>query len=152
MYAQRRSGVNSDGTPTFATDEDRRNENAVSTILEATWKCELRPFGTLSPLDRYAIRDGRMVAIVEIKCRSHSSDRFATVFLNLRKWNSMMLACVGHGVPAVFVVKFTDRTGFINVAEIDASRIKIAGCSQRVKSGSDIEPVIEVEVSQLTWI
>jgi hypothetical protein len=148
-YDERTARPNSDGSPLFASDCDRANQERVRVAVEAAWGCELRYFGDLCPLDFYALRDGRMVGIVEVKSRSHDSGHFPTVYLNVRKWLALLMAEVGLGVPAVFVVSFADGIRFIRAAEVDARQLKIGGTAQIVKSHSDIEPVILVPVSAM---
>ena len=82
-YYGRVPGENSDGTPVYANDLDKANEGEVRGALEAAWGCEVRPFGPLCPIDFYVLRDGRLAGVVEAKVRSHGSDRFETVFLNV---------------------------------------------------------------------
>ena len=151
-YYQRSTTTYLDGTPIFKTVEDERSESYVARELGAKWKCEFRSFGKLSPVDWFAIRDGRMVAVAELKTRGHSYTQYPTVFLNFRKWSALVLMACGSGVPAFFVVRFTNGIYFVKVAEIDASKILVGGCRQIVKSRNDIEPVIEVPVSQLKAI
>jgi hypothetical protein len=149
IYADRTAAVNDDGTPLFASDYDQANEERVRIAVEAAWGCKLHPFGRLCPIDFYALRHGRMVGLVEVKARSHPSDRFETVFLNVRKWLALLMGETGLGVPAVFVASFTDAMRFIPVGEVDGRRLKIGGASRIVKSRSDIEPVIEVPVAAM---
>lgn len=146
-YYARKNVVHLDGTNVFQTHEDQENERLVATIIEGAWACELRSFGALSPIDWFAVRDGRVVGVLELKSRQHTSDKFATVFLNVRKWLALMLAEAGIGVPSIFAVKFTDKIMWVPVHDIEASRLRIGGCTRKVKSNSDVEPVIEVPVS-----
>jgi hypothetical protein len=141
-----------DGTPIFKTEEDERNEDEISKIIEKKWECTLHSFGRLSPIDWYAIRDGRMLGVLELKSRTHASDKFKTVFLNVRKWLALQLASTGMGVPAAFVVKFTDCTKYIYIQNINANKVKIGGLTSIVKSRNDIEPLIEVDVSKMETI
>lgn len=148
-YATRVPTRNTDGSPLFAMGLDRANEEATAALVASRWNCEIHPFGRLSPVDFYALRDGRLVGVLELKSRTHDSGKFATVFLNVRKWLALVLAENGLGCPAIFVVKFTDTVKFIPVNEVDASRVRIGGTAQIVKSESDIEPVIEVEIGRM---
>jgi hypothetical protein len=143
-YYAREAEPVGDGTLSFATLQDERNEADAARLLEAHWKCELHLFGKLSPIDWYATRHGRIVAVAELKTRTHPSGRFPTVFLNVRKWLALSLAETGLGVPALFAVSFTDGVFYVRNAEVDASQVRIGGCSRVVKSSSDVEPVIEV--------
>lgn len=149
-YYERGAGVNVDGTPIFKAPEDERSEREVADVLERVWRCELRPFGKLSAIDWFAVRDERMVGLLELKSRSHPQDRYDTVFLNVRKWLALTLGEAGLGTPSIFVVRFTDALKSIRVSKIDATRHRIGGTSRIVKARSDIEPVIEVPVKDMS--
>lgn len=148
-YYERSNVVHIDGTHIFRTQEDRDAEREVASQIEAAWHCELREFGALSPVDWYAVRMSRMIGVLELKARSHSVSAYATIFLNVRKWLALSLAQVGMGVPAVFVVKFSDDLRWIPLVDIDPQRLSIAGCRRLVKAKNDIEPIIEVPVNRL---
>jgi hypothetical protein len=151
-YYERRTARHLDGSPIFRTAEDERAEEDAARRLEAAWGCTLQRFGKLSPVDWFAVRDERMVGVLELKSRGHTSDTYPTVFLNVRKWLALLLAAHGLGVPAIFVAQFPDCLTWVPVAEIDARRHRIAGCRRIVKARSDVEPVIDVPVSQLRRI
>ncbi len=133
----------------FANDADRQNEKLVALELENAWGCEVKPFGPLSPIDFYALRNGLMVGMLELKSRTHASTRFDTVFLNLRKWLAMRMGEIGFAVPSVFIVKFTDGIFYIPLADVPTGKIVIGGTKRIVKAYSDIEPVIEVPINLL---
>jgi len=147
FYA-RQPSVHLDGTLIFKTAEDDANESEVARLIEAAWGCTLHSFGRLAPIDWYAVREDRFVGLLELKARSHEYGTFPTVFLNVRKWLTLMLASVGLGVPALFVVRFTDGVRWVPLSEIDATKFTIAGCGI-VKYRGDVEPIIEVQVESL---
>jgi hypothetical protein len=153
-YYERTSGTNSDGTATFASPCDLAKQAEVAALVESAFGpgLELKEFGRLCPIDYYAVRHGRMSSVLEIKSRTHDAARYPTVFLNVRKWLALQMASIGFGVPAYFVVQFTDLTKYIEVSLVDASRHRIAGTSHVVKSKSDIEPVIEVPIESMKAI
>lgn len=148
-YYARTSATNTDGTPLFATAADNAAQADVAALIERAFGpgLSLKPFGRLCPIDYYAERDGRLAAVLEVKSRSHDSTQYPTVFLNVRKWLALTMASLGLGVPAFFVVRFTDRVLFVDIADVDASEGRIGGTAKIVKSKSDREPVIEVPVS-----
>lgn len=148
-YYARAGATNSDGTPIFATRNDAAAEAETARLVEEAWGARLHKFGPLAPVDFYAIRDGRLVGVLEVKTRSHRSDRFPTVFLNVRKWLALRMASMGLGVPAVFVARFEDGVRWIDVEQVDASTARMGGCLRVVKAASDVEPVIEVPVAQM---
>lgn len=137
-----------DGSPVFATEKDRRNEESTARVLERAWRCELRRYGELSPVDWFAVRDGRIVGVLELKSRSHESTRYPTVFLNQRKQLSLVWAAMGTGAPALFVVRFTDGIWW-TIVGLAMGDIKLGGCREIVKARSDIEPVIHVPVAEM---
>lgn len=151
-YYDRTSQTYLDGTEIFQNETDRQNEESVAKSLGEAWGCRIRPFGALSPIDWHAERNGRFVGILELKARPHAHDRYPTVFLNVRKWMTLTRAELGLGVPALFVVKFDDGIFWIPVAQIDARQCRMGGCVKLVKSGNDIEPIIDVPISSMRRI
>ena len=145
-YYERQNVVHLDGTHVFQTDEDRNTEAAVAAEIASKWDCEIVRFGALSPIDWYGKRFGRLVGVLELKTRTHASNKFPTVFLNVRKWLALALASNGLAVPGLFVVKFTDCIRWTRLGDIDASKVIIGGCIRRVKADNDVEPVIEVSI------
>ncbi len=146
-YSDRQNVIHLDGTQVFQTAADRRNEEEIAALVAAAWKCGVSSFGALCPIDWYAERYGRMVGLLELKGRTHASDHFETVFLNVRKWLALTLGSMGMNCPAIFIVRFTDQVLWVPLTSIDATKHKIAGCARIVKNQNDIEPVIEVPVS-----
>lgn len=140
-----------DGTMIFRNREDAANEKAVAQYIGEKLGCTIRPFADLSPVDWYAETDGRLTGVLELKCRSHPSTKYRTVYLNVRKWLALMLASNGLGVPAMFVVRFEDGVKWVNVADVPAHNVRIGGCAFKRKE-SDVEPLIEVPVSLMTDI
>ena len=145
-YYDRPELRNLDGRLVFAADEDRAAETEVSKAIEWAWSCRLHHFGAMCALDWYATRNGAMVGLLELKNRPHPSTKYPTVFLNVRKWLALQLGANGLGTPAIFVARFTDCIKWQPVSEIDATDVRIGGCKQRVKSESDVEPVIHVPI------
>jgi len=135
-----------DGTPIFKSEADEQSESEIASLIEQSWKCQCHSFGKLAPIDWFFVRDGRLVGVGELKTRSHDSQKHSTVFLNVRKWLALHLAASGLGVPAVFVVRFTNETRWIDINKINASAVRLGGCKKIVKSRNDIEPVIEVPI------
>ncbi len=151
-YADRVSTLNTDGTPLYATDADTASEDEVRKIIQTAWRCELFKMGKLCPIDFYAIRDGRLVGFLELKTRSHASTDYPDVFLNLRKYLALILEEAALGCPALFVVRFTDRCGWVRVSHYDWRGCIVMGGTRRfVKSHTDREPVVKVPISDFTW-
>lgn len=148
-YYNRQTRINSDQSPLFSCDADVESESEVIAMLSAAWKCEIRPFGMLCPVDFYALRDNRVVGVLELKTRAHERTMYPTVFLNVRKWLALKLASYGMGCTAIFVVRFTDGLFFIPVDKVPVGRVSIGGTKELVKSHTDIEPVFEIPIELL---
>lgn len=131
----------------YATELDRANEDEIAALLGVAWGCDLRSFGAFAPLDWYAQRGGALVAVLELKCRTHPTDRYPTVYLAVRKWLALNLAAVGLDVPALFVVRFTDQVRYLRVGA-EAMPARILGRRDR-GAPLDIEPIIEVPVEAM---
>ena len=96
-YYSRTHTVNSDGVRGFATKQDVWNQQKAATEFANVLGAEMKEFGQLCAIDYYALVKGKMAGVVEVKCRSHESSRFPTVFLNVRKWLALQMASVGLG-------------------------------------------------------
>lgn len=140
---------NSDGTPIFCSEHDKARELEVAEFIQDKWKCDMRWWGNLFPIDYYALRDGRMAACIEIKSRTHASSKYPDVYLNARKWLALMLIEVGMGCPAFFVCQFSDRIMWIRAAWIDARRMSIAGRRRRLGPATDIAPMIHIPIDEM---
>lgn len=137
----------------FVSDEDENNEREVAAILERRWRCKLRKFGKLDPIDWWAERDGKVVAFVELKCRNIPSTKYATVFVTLRKWLDLLRAheWTIDGVPALIVVRWTDRIGYYEITDLPPGRLSVLRRrEQRVEQ--DTEPAWELPISAFTWL
>ena len=102
-------------SPIYTTDADRHRQAEVARVLDAAWDCQLHQFASFSPIDWFAIKREQVAGHVELKCRAVPHDRYSTVYLSFRKWAALVLAQLGHGVPSIFAVKFTDEIRWIHV-------------------------------------
>lgn len=144
-----RQAVNLDGTPIFTTPEDIAAEEEVAKVVEQVFDCKMHRWGMMAAIDWYATRQGRVVSSLELKTRTHATNKYDTVFLNCRKWFAMQLAQLAWGHKAVYVVKFTDGIYWINLNDVDPRRMEMGGCARIVKSSTDYEPVILVPVAAM---
>jgi len=132
-----------DGTPIFQTPQDRANEQQFATVLETSWGCELRHFGPLCAIDWYASRYGRVVGLLELRCRTHASGEYPTVFLSCQKWLALSFAANAFGCPALYVVGFTDDIRFVSIEKVDARHPMVRG---NAREPHRFEPMIEVPI------
>jgi hypothetical protein len=98
-------------------------------------------------VDCYAVRDERMTAVIEMKARTTAFGDYPTIILAMRKWLDLTRIGAAFGVPALFVVRFTDGLYMIDIAKVDPSKHKMGGNS-RNQSFNDYEPMIHIPTSQ----
>lgn len=134
---------------TFHTPADKARENSVALKVEPKLNVQLIRYPDLNPIDWYAVRDEQVVALLELKGRNNASFKYETVFLSLRKWLALMMARQGFGVPGIYVVEFTDNIYWIPVENVHGSKLKLKGHATRERAFHDIEPMIEVPVSDM---
>lgn len=148
-HYERAQTLNTDGTPLFCADSDKRAETLICSTLEQAWECTVHPYPRLSPVDFYLEKHGRVVGILEAKTRRCPSTEYPTVFLNFRKWTALRMAQLGAGVPALFVVHWTGDD-VMRWARVDAIpvgvELRVAGAARRISNPCDFEPMIEVQI------
>ena len=133
-----------------ATSEDLANEDAIKKFLEQKWGCTLHHLPHLYNVDFYAERNNNLVAWVEVKQRSCTSDKYPTVFLNKGKKYKHLLA-LAHVANAFFVVRWADGvTAYINIFDVRKDWLTVGGEANRWGEGAhDFEPVFEVPVGEM---
>lgn len=132
----------------FCTGRDLENQNEIAGKLGAAWKCRLVSFGYSADIDYYAERDGKVVAVVEIKRRNNPCSLYPTVYLSMRKWLALQMASVGFGVSGIFAVGFNDCIRYAQIRDVDPRKMIIAGRGD-VRASNDIEPMIEVPIEAM---
>lgn len=142
-------------SPRHCTPDDARHEREIADTLERVWTgYTLHPFAIHDPVDYWAERSGQMVAVVEIKQRTCTATAFADTWLPARKYWALRERAVGHGVVALYVVRFAcGSVLWIDVATVDARRLRIVDQTDYGRSNGsarDCEPVIEIPVCDMT--
>jgi len=130
------------------TPQDQDNEKAVAAVVGTRWKCKAVPFGTFCHIDWGFWRDGTIYAIGELKCRKMPSAKHPTVFLSRNKYTHLMAGSKCLGIPAFYIIQFTDGIRYINVAKVDPTKIEVTGRRDRGLP-TDIEPIIHVPISNM---
>jgi hypothetical protein len=135
-----------------ATTLDNERERDVARHVAQYCGFQLRSFGAqFSPIDYYAVRDGRVAAVLEIKVRTHAADTYPTVWLSARKWLVLTLAAAGFCCAALFVVRFADGDRFVNLDDVDPRWHELTGWTMP-RAANDIEPLIHVPVATMERI
>lgn len=132
------------------TPNDRKREDEIADLISKEWKCEWGSMGIYSPFDKYFMRNNKLVAIAEIKDRKNrSSTSFDTIFLNLDKYFSLLLAEITMKIPSFYIVGLSDGIFYIKVGTITVSDLNtfVKGRVDRPNVANDIRPAIQIPVS-----
>ena len=143
--------------PTYETKEDFANEAAVAKKLEDAWGVStvaLKPFYNL---DRAIFADGKMVGILEIKCRNYS-------FKTLDGWGGLIISASkiieAHQWHAVQRMTFVMALGLFDgvfAMAVDTNQewpvfdVKMAGRNDR-GDAHDVEPCCLIPMDRFTAI
>ena len=134
-------------TKQWESSEDRRNESDVARALEHRWACRLHKLPKSYRLDYLCTRRGVAVAWVEVKCRTHSSDRYDTLMLSLSKQLAARELTQQTGLPSCLVVRFTDDIYFAPFSRDYA--ITMGGRTAKTRDTRDLEPVIQIPIKEM---
>lgn len=124
-------------------------EQEVASILSRVWKCQVRPSAHFSHYDFELDRDGRMIAIVEVKTRRCRHDQYRDTYLRLEKWYRLFDLSRALEIPAFYVVNFTDEIRFIEAKKVDPRRFETGGRTDRPYMPHDISTKILVPVAEM---
>jgi Holliday junction resolvase-like predicted endonuclease len=135
--------------PIYEQESDREAQAHVASILERRWNCKAAPLPRNYTVDCVLHRgeSKAVIALVEIKCRTNSSQAYPTYILSASKLDRMKSLSATMSVPALLVVKWTDIIGFISIRRLPKSlKFYIGGRDDR-KDTQDKEPVIHIPIS-----
>lgn len=132
--------------PVLNTAEDDANKAQVARVMERVWRCVMEPVADpYEVIDYKATRDGKVMSLVEVKCRKVPSTEYGSEWLNLPKYQSLMLERSLSGLPVMFVVGYEDRIiHWVEVGDIDGSDPQMRGRRPRDGVPNDIQPVLDV--------
>lgn len=93
----------------YETQADRANESGVFATLSTKYNCGVETCPTLSAVDGYLLdKDGNRAAVVEVKTRRNTHDRYPTYMLSAAKHENLVYISNQENIPALLVVNFTD--------------------------------------------
>lgn len=135
--------------PIYEGQGDRDAERVISDALRRSWRCDLQPTPTLAPVDYLARRDGKLVALVEIKARKNTMGAYPTYMISASKLLTMRSLSEMLGVPSIIVVGWSDKIGW--AAPDNVTDLTVGGRSDRGDS-RDKELVAHIPISSFRVI
>ncbi len=129
------------------TDESRRNEDLFRHRLEKAWKVEMEHLSSAYALDWSANRDGKTVALVEMKCRTHSFGTHPTYMIGLKKWNACRMFAASSHLPVLLGIGFTDGDYYVDTSKVKDFTVKMGGmCPHKRNWSVDREPCVYFDI------
>lgn len=95
--------------PIYETEADRSREDTVRQYLMHNYNCQYQKAEQLQCYDGVLFRpDGSAFAIVEIKTRKNTKNKYPTYMLSAQKVQRGLEIAKGSNIPFLLVVQFTD--------------------------------------------
>jgi hypothetical protein len=95
--------------PIYQTERDADNELAVKDFIQAKYNCNFVLTMPLDPFDAVILNDSdEVMALVEIKSRRNTSDKYPTYMLSAAKADMVIRIAGSMDAIPLLMVKFTD--------------------------------------------
>ena len=139
--------------PIYETQTDRNNEQRVARQLAALWDRSIVKLKMACVIDFAIFRDGKMVGVMEVKCRNYSSeamDNMGGVMLSAHKAQAGMTWAMMHNIAFAFAVELTDGIFVLFLTEHDdlsEFNLEIMGRKDR-GDAQDMEPCIVIPMKR----
>ena len=132
----------------YETQRDLDNEKSISGVIESVCNLSLKKMSMKYFVDFIALRNGKAVAVVEVKKRGNRHDAYPTLILSLAKYNRGVEFFKTNGLKFIFAVQFEDGCFFYEYEDADRFAVELGGRFDR-NDAEDIEPVIHIPISRM---
>jgi len=136
--------------PLYETQQDRDNEQALSSIIERQFNCQLTKMPIKLSLDFMAARNGSAVAFIEARQRKTRMLQYPTYMISLYKVMMANTLTQATGLPCFLAVQWSDAAGICKLPANDMD-IQTGGTTRR-GDPQDIEPVAYFDVASFKVI
>jgi hypothetical protein len=133
--------------PLYENEQTQSAEAELKRYIEARWSCQLKKMPIFYQVDFAAVRGDRIFAWAEVKCRSHSIERFPTIILSASKWLKLIEFYRSTPHQSFFIVGFTDTVRYVKVSDVLLDvEYKWGGRTVQKRDKDDEEPIIHLPV------
>ena len=139
--------------PIYESANDRRRQDDAIRALALATASEAVATPRLAGWDYEMQRNGKCMALVEVKCRTCRSDTYPTYMLALHKAHRLRQASSDRNVRGVLLVAWTDRIGWLRLDGMDVKSwiVTIGGRTDR-SDPADVEMVVEFPIHQFSTL
>ena len=132
----------------YETRSDLDNEKSICKTIEAACGLRLKKLSIKYNLDFIGFRNGKAVAVIEVKKRHNSYSRYPTLILSLAKYNRGVEFYRVNDLKFIFCVQFEDGYFFYEYQNEDRFDVQIGGRTDR-NDVEDIEPVMHIPIVRM---
>jgi len=132
----------------YETQIDLDNEKSICEKIETACGMHLRKMSIKYSLDFIGFRNGKAVAVIEVKKRHNRYSKYPTVILSLAKWNRGVEFHRVNDLKFIFCVQFDDGYFFYEYQNDDKFNVEIGGRRDR-NDDQDIEPVMHIPIVRM---
>lgn len=139
--------------PIYETPGDRQRQAvAIGHLARATGSSGVAT-ERLAGWDYEMHRGGKVVALVEVKCRNCSAMTYPTYMVSETKARRLRQAALDRGVAGGFLVRWNDMVGWLRLDGLhpDGWRVEVGGRADR-NDPHDIERVVHFPVHDFRFI
>ena len=130
--------------PFFETSQNRRDEQEIASTLEKAWHVRLAKLpDRYYQIDRAALWKDRILAWVEIKCRSVKRKTYPTYMIDYKKWVAGVNLHDETGLPFLLAIRFTDGIWVYSYDPKTHAKLRWGGRTDRGVS-YDVKPMIHL--------
>jgi hypothetical protein len=137
--------------PIYESDGDREREAQVAAMYAQVMGLDAKAMPRKAPYDYEMLRDGKLVSIVEIKCRTVQHDPF---WISHSKMVTFHCEAHHREVPGILIVRWPNMTGWVAVDRLDPESWPTVDGKGRTDRGDpkDIEKMAKWPLSWFTTL
>jgi len=130
--------------PIYETEKDLKNERSLADILCKKWRCKLQKLQPRDSFDYAAIRDGKVIAFIEMKNRNNEIGKYDTYMISMSKLLHAHNVRNVTDIVCVLAVRWTDAIGWV-MFDRKRSHVTMGGRFDR-GDPQDVEPVCHIKI------
>ena len=129
----------------YETQNHLNAEEELAQYGAFKWDCKMRKQDKFNQFDYVAIRNNKVAAFIELRCRSNEMDAYPTCFITTNKLSAAHSMHMATGLPILFLVGWSDKTGYADLTK--QYPVTIGGRTDR-NDAADVEAVAEIPISE----
>lgn len=139
--------------PIYESRVDRDRQREAIAHLERMTASTAVETARLVAWDFEMVRDGRTVAIVEVKCRTNPMLKYPTYMVSATKAAAIRDEAASRRIAGVLLVRWSDAIGWVRLDRLVDWKVSSGGRTDRADP-LDIEPVLHVEIPlfRASWV